>query len=650
LTVLCDSSSNLGYPEIDIEIIRIKMSNSGYIRGEGKMEYIQKLKDIVGEENVFESLCERICYSRDMGVQEADPDVVVLVSERDQVVEIMKLAYEQEIPVTPRGTGTSVVGSIIPINGGIVMDMCKMNKILDVNTEDGYVVVEPGVVCGHLNRALAPTHFFPPDPGSSPVATLGGMINTNASGVRAAKWGTTKDYVMALELVLPDGRIVNTGNLAPKSSSGYNLTQLIVGSEGTLAIITKATLRIKPLPEYTAFATAAFHSVENAGKTVSKLFAQGIEPSACEILDKMSIKVVNEVMGLGLPEYEALLVMEVDGHKAAVTEHMETIVKIATQFGGENVSWTDDPVERDRMWSARHGLVSSLSRYTKGMRLVPIAEDFGVPISRIPDTIKDVQKIAADNDILIATFGHVGDGNLHATFIIDTTKKEEWDKIHKIGYELIDMAVSKGGTISAEHGIGLAKVPFVRKQLADQIELIQGIKKTFDPKNILNPGKLATDDQERDIYDYFAFQELVDNQGVVESFGENVDDEIMACVQCGFCRIQCPVFPHTNQESSVGRGKVQLAYSILTGRIEANAEIADRFSKCTTCMNCTFTCPARIKIVDIVEGVREYLVAKGFGLEGHNRMKENIKEFHNPYGEDQSARKELKDHVDGCDA
>jgi glycolate oxidase len=616
-------------------------------RGEGIMEYIQKLKEIVGEDNVFDSECELICYSRDMGVQEANPDVVVLVTERDQVVEIMKLANEHGVPVTPRGTGTSVCGGIVPVKGGIVLDLYNMNKILQINKDDGYVVVEPGVVCGHLNRAIAPTHFFPPDPGSSPVATLGGMINTNASGVRAAKWGTTKDYVMALELVLADGRVINTGSLAPKSSSGYNLTQLIVGSEGTLAIITKATLRIKPLPEYTAFASAAFNTVEDAGKTVSKLFASGIEPSACEILDKMCIKVVNDVLDLGIPPYEAFLVMEVDGHKEAVRSQMERVMEIAKEFGGEQAAWTDDPEERARMWAARHGLVSSLSRYEKGMRLVPIAEDFGVPISRIPDTIKDVQKIADDNNILIATFGHVGDGNLHATFIIDTRKRSEWEKIQKIGYDLQEMAISKGGTISAEHGVGLAKVPFMKYQMGEYMDIIRGVKHVFDPKGILNPGKLGTDTEEHDIYDYFAFKELVENPDGVVSFGEEADDEILACVQCGFCRVQCPIFPHTGVESSVGRGKVQLAYSILTGRIEASAEVADKFYKCTTCANCTFTCPARIKIVELVEKVREYLAQKGFGKPEHQRIKENMKKHHNPYGEDETARKELKDLVGG---
>jgi len=611
------------------------------------MDYVDTLKKIVGAKNVFDSECDRICYSRDMGVQEARPKVVVFPTTKEHVVEIMKLASKDAIPVVPRGAGSSVAGGVIPIQGGIVLDMCKMTKVIEINKEDTYVVVEPGIVCQNLNTILAPTHFFPPDPGSSAVATIGGMISTNASGVRAVKWGTTKDWVMGLEVVLPDGRVITTGNKAPKSSTGYNLTGLLVGSEGTLGIVVKAILKIAPLPEYTAFATAAFNDVESAGKVVTKIFIMGIEPSACEILDKMSIKVVNEVLKMGLPPYEALLIIEVDGQKEAVQSQMKKITDTAKEMDGKEVSWSDDPKERARMWKGRSGLVSSLSRYKKGVRLIPIAEDFGVPVSKIPQTILAVQKISLDNDILIATFGHVGDGNLHATFMIDVRKKEEWAKIRKIGVQLIELAMSMGGTVSAEHGIGLAKVPFMKYELASTMDLLIGIKKVFDPQGILNPGKLGLDGKERDIFDYFAFREMVENPEGAVSFGPDIDDEILVCVQCGFCRAQCPVFQQTSAEATVGRGKVALAYSILTGRIQANAEIADRFFQCTTCANCTATCPSKIKIVEIVEKVRDYLVKQGYGRPEHQRIKENILKTHNPFGEDDKAREELKQQAGG---
>ncbi len=260
------------------------------------MDYIQKLIDIVGEKNVKADEIERLCYSRDLSVHEAVPDVIVFAQSAAEISKILELANREKIPVTPRGSGTSAVGGALAAKGGILLDLSRMNRILEIDKDNGFVVVEPGVICNNLNAALAPSHFFPPDPASANLATLGGMVSTNASGNRALKYGTTKNYVLGLEVVLADGRIIHTGSVLGKTSSGYDLTQLFTNAEGTLGVITKITLKILPMPEYIAFAEARFPSTLDAGKAVREILTSGIALSSCEILDKVTIDVVNKAM------------------------------------------------------------------------------------------------------------------------------------------------------------------------------------------------------------------------------------------------------------------------------------------------------------------------------------------------------------------
>jgi glycolate oxidase len=605
------------------------------------LEYIDKLKEIVTDENVLTDPMELICYSRDMSVHEGVADVLVFPENKSQISDILKMANENNIPVTPRGAGTSVTGAILPTKGGILLDMCRMDKIKEIKIEDNYVVVEPGVICGDLNKILdSLNYFFPPDPGSSAICTLAGMVSTNASGLRAVKYGTTKDYVLGLEVVLADGTIIRTGTKAPKTSSGYDLTRLFVNSEGTLGIITEITLKIIPKPEYVAIATASFNNLNDAGDAISKILASGISLSACEIMDKISIGVVNEVMKMGLPDVAGILIMEVDGHKEAVKEQILKITDICKEFHGLNVEWTDDPKKRMKMWGGRAGLVPSLSRHKEGYRLIPIAEDFGVPTSRIPEAIKGIQDIASRHDMTIAAFGHVGDGNIHSTFIIDVRKKEEWDKIEVVGKELVDLALSLDGTVTAEHGTGMAKAPFIGQELGAGIEVMKKIKSALDPNNILNPGKMGLEG-ESGIFDRFAFSDLLKHPENIKSLGKEIDDEILICVQCGFCRAGCPTFSETNLESYNARGRVLLAYSILSGKLEPSVELADRIYKCTTCMNCTQSCPSGLHVVEIMEKLRQRLVEQGITNPAHDKIRKNIKEHHNPFGEDTKARAEL---------
>nr|NIO67584.1 FAD-binding protein [Anaerolineae bacterium] len=393
------------------------------------MDYIERLKEIVGAENVRDDLVERQAYSRDMSVHVGVPDVIVFANTTEQVSKIMALANEQKIPVIPRGSGSSVTGAVLAPTGGIVLDVSRMNRIKEINREEGYAVVEPGVILNNLNAALAPTHFYPPDPSSGPLASIGGTVSTNASGERAVKYGGTKDWILGLEVVLADGRVLRTGTVVPKSSSGFDLTHLFIGSEGTLGVVTEVTVKILPMPEYVAFTAARFRNLEDAGNAVTEILTSGILLSKCEVLDSVSLDVVKEVMGLDIPEeVGCMLFIQVDGHKAAVQDQMKQIDEIAEKHNTLGLQWTDDPQEMTTIWEARGGLVAALSKVVRGERLMPLVEDFGVPVTRIPDVIKEVQRIGEKHGFRIASFGHVGDGNIHAVLLLDGRKKEHWEK------------------------------------------------------------------------------------------------------------------------------------------------------------------------------------------------------------------------------
>src|SRR5512139_3108288 len=478
------------------------------------MNYVNELIGIVGEKNVRTDEIERLCYSRDLSVHEAVPDVVVFAITTDEVSRIMSLANKGKIPVTPRGSGTSAVGSALAAKGGILLDLSRMNRILEVDKENGYVVVEPGVICNHLNAAVAPTHFFPPDPGSANIASLGGMVSTNASGNRALKYGTTKNYVLGLEVVLADGRIIQTGSILGKTASGYDLTQLFTNAEGTLGVITKIILKILPMPEYIAFAEARFSSNLDAGKAVREILTSGIALSSCEILVKVTIDAVNKAMGLNLPgDIGCLLFIEIDGNKKAVQEYIEKINAICKANHGIENKWEDDPAKRLKMWAARQGVVPSLSRVERGSRMQSIVDDPGIPITKIPEAIMEINKIQERHRIGINTFGHIGDGNIHPIIICDPRKKEQWDAIRETSKDLIDLTLRLRGTLTAEHGTGMAKSPYIKRELGETLEVMKEIKKALDPNNILNPGKMGFDDSIKGIYENFAFLPLIERPG-----------------------------------------------------------------------------------------------------------------------------------------
>jgi len=331
--------------------------------------------------------------------------------------------------------------------------------------------------------------MFPPNPGSEAIATIGGMMSTNSSGHRAVKYGTARDYVKALKVVLADGTIIETGFKTPKSSFGYDLNRVFASSEGTLGVITEVTVKIQVKPEYNAPCPGDLLTIFfAAGAAVTDIIGSGIQLTACEIMDKYSLKVVEKAIERDITGIEAMLIIESDGVKEIVVKDMEGIGEICKKHGVKEFTWSDDPARAAEIMEARGKLVPTLSRIKPGNRLVAISEDLGIPPTRIPEVIKRAQEISDKYDLLLTTFGHIGDGNVHTTMVTDMRSKAEWERVRPAADELAELALEMGGTITAEHGTGLARNPYIEKQLGPALDVMRSIKKALDPNNILNPG------------------------------------------------------------------------------------------------------------------------------------------------------------------
>ena len=455
-------------------------------------DLLKTLSSIVGEEYVKNDIIDRYCYSMDASIYRSIPDVVVFPQSTDQVSELMKFANANEIPVTPRGAATGLCGGAVPLEGGIVMDFTKMNKILEIDLDNLCVKVEPGVIQFQLNQELEPHgFFFPPTPGSKKMCTIGGMISTNAGGMRAIKYGVTRNFVLGLKVVLASGEILDLGGKTLKRSLGLDLIQLFVGSEGTLGIITEALLRIIPLPEETAVIVAPFEDINDAAKAVNSVLNNTI-PSAIEIMDSSIIKAVNAyIPELNLPEVDAILYFEVGGTREEVKRQNELIVEICKNHNSKNIQWTSDPSEKQMLWQGREAAGGAIMNLDKRLVRVYEAEDVCVPISKIPEMVKKFQEISKKYGIPVCLYGHAGDGNIHSGVLIDVRKKEEWQKLKKLTSEVYETAISLGGNISAEHGIGVLRADWMDRVQGAGLDYIKKVKKVFDPKGILNLGKLG---------------------------------------------------------------------------------------------------------------------------------------------------------------
>ena len=477
-----------------------------------KKGVVEELERIVGKERISTKTADLYVYGFDASIHHRTPDAIVKPVNAQEVSEIVKLANRTRTPIIPRGAGTAMCGHTVPIKGGIIIDMTAMNRIKEVRIEDLYCVVEPGVIYDKLNAVLAPKGFwFPTTPGSGEACTIGGMVVTNASGMRAIKYGATRDYVLGLEVVLPTGEIMHTGTRTLKNSSGYQLDRLMVGSEGTLGIVTEITLKLAFKPKASAMTLAAFNSLEDAGRCVSAIIARPLMPSAIELMDSVCIKAVNKCMNVGLPDVAAICMIEVDGHPAAVDEELKIVEDIARQNGAVTTEASKDKKRIDYWTYARKAIMPSLSRYGEKFVSVALADDMSVPISKIPEAVVAFQRIAEANGVVIGTYGHSADGNLHTKMLVEPYSDDSWTRGEKAVGQIFDKVIELGGTVTGEHGVSITKAPYMQKERADSIATMRAIKKALDPKNIMNPGKMF--DWEGTIISHLRYPAFTDTAG-----------------------------------------------------------------------------------------------------------------------------------------
>ena len=475
---------------------------------------LKRLERILGEEDVTTRPEDLLCYSFDATQEEYLPQAVLFPESPEEVARIMELAWEEKIPVIPRGAGSGFTGGSLPVKGGMVVSTEKMNRILEIDEKNLTVLVEPGVVTGDLQETVeAMGLFYPPDPASLAFSTLGGNVAENAGGPRAVKYGVTREYVLAIEAVLPGGQTITTGRKVVKDVVGYDLTRLLVGSEGTLAFFTRILLKLLPLPPATGTLLALFPSREEAGEAVAAIIRSRIIPTAIEFMDRSAIEAVarwGQVLNLAPtpgkqaqggsedqsphsssiledPSVQALLLIEVDGEEDLVPRLLERVARVCQETGG-TTRVADSKEEAQDLWAARRAISPAIAQ----MAPTKINEDIVVPRSLLPRALARLQALEEKYGLPIVCFGHAGDGNIHVNIMTDKGDPEKWAKAQEAVKEVFAITVELGGTLSGEHGVGITKAPYLSMELSPQVmELTKDIKRAFDPQNILNPGKMG---------------------------------------------------------------------------------------------------------------------------------------------------------------
>jgi glycolate oxidase len=451
---------------------------------------IREFKSLVGEENVFADPSDLLTYAYDAApLASVVPQLAVRPASGEALGRVVKLCHRHGLPLTVRGAGTNLSGGTVPLSGGVVVVTNALNRILEINSEDMLAVVEPGVITAKFAAAVqAQGLFYPPDPGSQAVSTLGGNVAENAGGLRGLKYGVTRDYVLGLEFFDAEGEPVSTGARTVKCATGYNLAGLLVGSEGTLGVFNRITLKLIPPPAAQRAMMAVFDEIGRASETVAAVIAAHIVPATLEFMDNFTIRAVEGFSRAGLPvDAAAMLLIEVDGHPAQVAEEAERVEALCRAHGAASIRVARDAAERAKVWEARRNALSALAQ----LKPTLVLEDATVPRSRIPAMVAAIGEIARDFRISIGTFGHAGDGNLHPTILTDRRDAAEWERVEQAIAAIFDRALALGGTLSGEHGTGIAKAGFLEKETGPGAILYsRRIKQALDPQNILNPGKI----------------------------------------------------------------------------------------------------------------------------------------------------------------
>ncbi|MDF0728836.1 glycolate oxidase subunit GlcD [Cytobacillus sp. S13-E01] len=460
-------------------------------------EIKEKLIAIVGAENIDDSKVGRLVYSYDATPQfQSLPDAVIAPRNTEEISKVVKICNEYKIPIVPRGSGTNLCAGTCPTEGGIVLLFKHMKNILEIDENNLTITVQPGIITLDMITAVEEKGlFYPPDPSSMKISTIGGNINENSGGLRGLKYGVTRDYVIGLEIVLANGDVIRTGGKLAKDVAGYDLTRLLVGSEGTLGIITEATLKLIPLPESKKTLLALYQDIDAAARTVSKIIAHKIIPATLEFLDQPTLEVVEAHAQIGLPtDVKAVLLIEQDGAREVVERDIKRIAAICQQEEAVSVQIAKSEEEAEALRTARRAALSALAR----LKPTIILEDATVPRSEIAKMVKAINEIAEKYDLRICTFGHAGDGNLHPTCLTDIRNHDEMKRVEKAFEEIFEKAIELGGTITGEHGVGVMKAPYLEMKLgAAGIAAMKSIKDSLDPNNIMNPGKVFAKDSRK---------------------------------------------------------------------------------------------------------------------------------------------------------
>ncbi|HCY86312.1 MAG TPA: glycolate oxidase subunit GlcD [Desulfobacteraceae bacterium] len=452
-------------------------------------QHLSELQNILGPKGLTTDKEERLLYSYDAAGRSFMPDAIVFPESETQVSQVMALANTHGFPVVPRGAGSGMTGGSVPVQGGIVLVMTRMNRILEIDGQNFTAVVEPGVVVADLHRAVEEKGlFYPPDPASSAVCTIGGNIGECAGGPRAVKYGVTRDYVLGLRAVVPTGEVISTGVSTAKGVAGYDLTRLIVGSEGTLAVATRIVLRLLPKPAAVKTMAVFFDRMSLAARTVSEVMKQAVVPRCVEYLDHPSLELVRDKLSFELPDgTTALLILELDGSQDAVEKDAAAIEAFCGDQGALAVITAKDQAEAAVLWQARKSLSPVLYKIAPHK----INEDIVVPISKIPEMVDAIGDIQRRSGLTVVSFGHAGDGNIHCNIMYNRQDSDQTLRAHKAVDELFEKTLALGGTITGEHGVGITKMKYLPQEVgATELALMKGIKKVFDPGSILNPGKI----------------------------------------------------------------------------------------------------------------------------------------------------------------
>lgn len=454
--------------------------------------HFKAFENIVDTNNIYDDKAHMIAYSYDATKERYEPDAVIFPRDEKDVSKILKYCNDNQIIITPRGAGSGFTGGALPKNGGIILAFEKhMNKIIDIDIDNMLAIVQPGVINMDLQKQVEKLGlFYPPDPASEQYSTLGGNVSENAGGMRAAKYGITKDYVMALRAVLPNGDIIRAGKQTIKDVAGYNIAGILIASEGTLAAITEMTLKLLPKPKYASSYMGIFPNVQSAMNAVFKSLSNGANPVAMEFIDSLSLKAIKEKLGISFPgDAGALIIGDVDGNvEEEITFQIQTLEKSFKENGASDFRVATQKEDRDKIWYARRNVSQCVTIYGSKK----LNEDISVPRSKLPIALEKIYEIGDKYGFNVPCFGHSGDGNIHVNVMVNGSSKKDLEDGHKAIEEIFQLVINMGGTLSGEHGIGISKAPFMGIAFNDaELDLFRDIKNAFDPNNILNPGKMG---------------------------------------------------------------------------------------------------------------------------------------------------------------